>query len=305
MDVSIIIVSYNTCKLTLNSIGSVLTNTKNANYEIILVDNASTDNTCELIAAKYPQVIILKNNKNIGFGAACNLGANISKGEFLFFLNSDAILLNDAIAQFLYYFKNQTNVGVVGSFLLDKNGFITHSFGGFPYPYRYLFQRFWKVFRKAIPIKNFRKLKNEVPTLSEVLDVDYVTGADMFMKTSLFKNFGGFDELYFMYSEEVDLQWRMKLSNYKRQIIPGPLIFHEEGQSSKIANYKRIQIASSISIFFSKNFGLRTGKLFAIFFISTIIIELFTDLLYKEYTINENLTFLYANLKSVLDKSKK
>lgn len=101
MDVSIIIVNYNTKELTRNCLRSIFDQTKDVDFEVIVSDNGSTDGSIEMIRAEFPQVILIENNANLGFGAANNRGLKIARGKYVFYLNSDTVLLNNAVKLFL------------------------------------------------------------------------------------------------------------------------------------------------------------------------------------------------------------
>src|SRR5690348_12526562 len=134
MNVSIIIVNYNTKDLLSNCIGSIYSNTKDVDFEIIIVDNASIDGSQELIKEKFPEVVLIESEVNLGFGKANNLGAEFAKGDYLFLLNSDTILQNNAVFYFLDFYKknNNLNIGCLGGMLVDENGEIIHSAEQFP-----------------------------------------------------------------------------------------------------------------------------------------------------------------------------
>lgn len=122
--VSVILVSYNTRELTINAIRSVYEKTQNVTFEIILVDNDSHDNTVERVEEIFPSVICIKNKENYGFGYANNIGAKIAKGEYIFLLNTDTILINNAIkilADYLDVHSVDNNVVAVCGNLYDEN----------------------------------------------------------------------------------------------------------------------------------------------------------------------------------------
>lgn len=123
MDVSIIIVNYNTRQLLANCLASIFKETRDVSYEVIVVDNASSDGSRDFICLLYPQVIWINSGENLGFGRANNLGVKNAKGEYLFFLNSDTILLNNAIKVFWEYVHMHANdrLGVIGGWLLDRS----------------------------------------------------------------------------------------------------------------------------------------------------------------------------------------
>ena len=120
MDVSVIIVNYNTLKMTKDCIDSVIEKTKDVEYEIILVDNASTDGSKEFFK-NYRDITYIYNEKNLGFGTANNVGIKIARGNFIFCLNSDTLLLNNAIKQFVEFESMNHNNVVLGGWLLNSN----------------------------------------------------------------------------------------------------------------------------------------------------------------------------------------
>ena len=237
MDVSIIIVNYNTKRITAECIDSIFKYTKGVAFEIILVDNASTDGSKEYFSHD-TRIIYIYENVNHGFGRANNIGAKKAKGKYLFLLNSDTLFQNNALLYFVRYFeKNKdTNLGCVGTYLRDINGNTTHSGGKFPY---------------------FTEVICSLFGISKV-QIDYVTGADIFMKKSLFDSTQGFDEDFFMYYEETFLQFLIYKKGFVNELISGPLIIHLEGQSQqKISNKKRIQINKSLFLFWDKVYSCR------------------------------------------------
>lgn len=246
MDVSIIIVNYKTKDLIKNCINSIYKHTKDVDFEIIVSDNGSVDGSVEMIKSEFPNVILIENNANLGFGAANNRGLKIAKGKYIFYLNSDTILLNNAIKIFFDYFESheRENIGALGCNLLDSNNFFSSSYALFPSIKENLYNSFklnyglWKlfirnkVFRKSIPLNS----KNQKKYNKFIGNVDFIIGADLFVKNN---KYAFFDEKFFLYYEETDLQFNMYKNNLQRIIIDGPLIIHYEGQSSKdtLKNY--------------------------------------------------------------------
>lgn len=259
MDVSIIIVNYNTKDLTKNCIESIKKYTQNINYEIILIDNASTDGSKDFFTV-YHDILYLYSEENIGFGRANNLGVKYAGGTFLFFLNSDTILKDNAIGKMHDFFishEKELNIGVLGSTLVDENGdpngsgnffpnvksIITEKFGGLPIIRRFLKYR---VFYPPVVEESFYK-------------IDYVLGADMFLKKNLFLEVGQFNPEYFMYYEEAEIQYKIAEKHYKNYIIKDVEIIHLVAKSSatetkKASNFKRIVVNSS-RIIYLRNIG--------------------------------------------------
>ena len=134
MQVSIIIVNYNTKELLNNCLKSIYKYTKDIDFEIIVSDNGSTDNSISMLKTEFPQVIIVDNGKNLGFGAANNKGLEIAKGKYIFYLNSDTLIFNNAVKIFYDYFEANDNgkLGALGANLLNANNQVIHSYESFP-----------------------------------------------------------------------------------------------------------------------------------------------------------------------------
>lgn len=133
IDVSVIIVSYNTCQMTKECIESIVNNTRDISYEIIVSDNASVDGSVEMIKTEFPEIFLIENDKNLGFGAANNIAIDNAHGKYLFLLNSDTKLLNNAIKYFFEYFElHEDEIGALGAYLINTQNFYIHSFGAYP-----------------------------------------------------------------------------------------------------------------------------------------------------------------------------
>lgn len=251
MDVSIIIVNYNTTQLLINCINTIYQYTRDINFEIIIVDNKSPDRSIESINDKFPEVKLISHFANIGFGGANNLGAEMAQGEFLFFLNPDTLLLNNSIKYFVDFFRkndDKLKIGALGSILLDKDYNIN---GSYSETYSSFSDEIINSIKSNISVQE-RKEK--------FLDQDYkkvawVSGANLFIQKENFLKGGGFDENIFMYYEEVDLQKRLNEKGWYSYIIRAPRIIHLEGGSfnGKITISKKKIIDTSKLYFYKKH----------------------------------------------------
>lgn len=262
MDVSIIIVNYNTKALLKDCINSILQHTFGIDYEVIVIDNASVDDTQKMIEEDFDWVKLIANEKNLGFGTANNQGAEIAKGEYLFFLNSDCVLLNNAVKIFYDFMEKQNHdgsIGAVGGVLLDKNLKMNSSFQKFPKIYDMLYDSFGSYFVGILKPSEKKSNRMNYATVKEpYLEVGFVVGADIFIPTGLFKQFNGFDETFFLYFEETDLQKRMANEGYKRVVINGPEIIHLIGSStdsSKKSLKTTILFKDSMYKYFKKHYS--------------------------------------------------
>ena len=230
MQVSIIIVNYNTKHLTADCIDSIIAKTSEVEYEIILVDNASSDGSQEEFSSD-GRILFLEAGDNLGFGKANNLGAQHAKGDYIFFLNSDTLLLNNAIYEMWRYSEEhkEDNIGGLGCILCDGNNQRCHSYAKL---------NTWKDIVKSYFLAPYTKNKaKEIMAMDaedeskDAFEVGYVTGADLFVSRKVIDECGCFDPDFFMYSEESEMQWRFKKHVYKNMIIKSPKIMHLEGMS--------------------------------------------------------------------------
>jgi GT2 family glycosyltransferase len=225
MDVSVILVNYKTKDLTTSAIKSVVEKTVGLKYEIFVVDNNSQDGSIEAVEVEFPNIKIIKNSINAGFGAANNIAIKQASGKYILCLNTDTLLINNAIKGMFDYMETNEKVGVCGGNLYDADMTPTMSYASFP--------NFWNCLSTTWLLKKiFPKLRNheEVQT---VKDVGFITGADIFFRKSVLDNVGIFDEQFFMYYEEADLCKRIKNAGYQIKVIPSAKITHLEGKSAK------------------------------------------------------------------------
>lgn len=255
MDVSVIIVNYNTAQLLSDCLVSVKEKTQDLSYEVIVVDNASTDNSCELVRERFPETKLIESDINLGFGQANNRGAEEASGAYLFFLNSDTLLLNNAIKILYDFIRSEPDCGACGGNLTNMEGNPIHSYSkNFPSPWSDLY-RFAPILKKVFYGKswqyNYGK-KNK--------SVAYITGADLFMPRSLFTSLGGFDKAFFMYYEETELCWRIKQAGHRMYSVPQARIAHVKGASLEFLDGSREQVFRSKYRYLVKLYGRSGGK---------------------------------------------
>lgn len=297
IDVSIIIVSYNSKELILDCIQSIIDHTKAINYEIIVVDNASSDGSINAIKKSYPNVIVIESDINLGFGRANNIGVKKARGDYLFFLNPDTIITENSIyLLYDFYRKNSRflKIGVLGCKLIDKEMNLGNACGNFPKIQKDITDSILKILNKIFStnISSYKKYIFE----QDFFEVDMVSGADMFIEKKVFENVGGFDENFFMYYEETDLQKRIRKIGLHNFIYNKTSIIHLEGGGIKKNDIKkRIMIEESKNYYFRKH----DKFLYPIYFILECIINI-GRLLNKKYTLNENLHFLKSSIKSMI-----
>jgi GT2 family glycosyltransferase len=259
IDVTIIIVNYNTKDLLKDCLSSIYEKTVGLEYEIVVVDNASIDGSKQMVKNEFPDVKLIESKENLGFGRANNLGIINSKGKYIFLLNSDTILLNNAILIFYNYMEEHNSnesIGAIGGLLLDVKENPTFSFGEFPNTLselRYIKRKIAEKILKTKPF-NFSQFKNHL-----TINVEFITGADLFIPKKVIEKIGLFDQQFFMYYEETDLQKRMADEGFRRLIIVGPKIVHLEGGSfsspSKLSYPNFSLNQKSLHIYMKKHFA--------------------------------------------------
>ena len=274
MDVSVILVSYNTKEMTRDCLNSIYQYTKDIEFEVFVVDNNSSDGSAEMIEQEFPQVKLIRNSENKGFGAANNIAIRQSSAKYIFCLNTDTVLLSNSIKAFYDFMEKDENknVGACGCQLLDKDMKPQHSYAKFPCLAKIVSMIFF--FHKICPsiyLKLFINSKSENDT--KPYSVDYITGADLFIRKSVIDECGMFDEDFFMYSEEAEMQFRFKKYGYKSVIIPDINIIHYCSVPDKEVPVSRLRmIFMSEILFYRKCYGRLMSKLAKFFYIIKFII---------------------------------
>lgn len=259
MDVSIIIVNYNTLNMTKEAIDSIIEKTQEISYEIILVDNASTDGSIEFFENNYKdKIIFIKNKVNLGFGKANNRGIEKARGKYIFLLNSDTLLINNTIKILFDFMEKNLICAVCGGNLYDKNLKPCHSYGNkipsllteIDQKFNFIKKIFYKLSNKRVDF-NYTNIPKEV---------GYITGADMFIRKSVLNEVGVFDEDFFMYCEESELTYRIVKNGYKIYSVPSAKIIHLESKSIKI-KFGKVKLGQESHYkYFYKTADLKTCK---------------------------------------------
>ena len=269
MDLSIIIVSYNTKKLTSDAIDSLYVKDQGISFETIVIDNNSQDGSVEALrsyAKKYKNFKLIENSSNTGYAFANNQGIKISKGQYILLLNSDTVVKEGALKKLLDFAKGKGDAGVVGPKLLNGDDTVQPSCLRFPTIKNAILQYWFN--QKGLFDKYAPAGKNPVI-------VDSVVGAAFLITPKAKKEVGTLDEKYFFYFEDIDYCKRVKDAGLKVYYLPEAEIIHYHGASGKaladISNQWRRLIPSSIKyhglikhyiLFLVMWFGQKWQKLF-------------------------------------------
>lgn len=245
MDVSIIIVTYNTRQMTAECIESVFQKTSDIDFEVILVDNASSDGSKDFFEND-SRIKYIYSQENQGFGRANNTGAEIAQGKYLFLLNSDTLLENNAVKQFYDFMENvDRKIACCGCLLINDKNERIHSFGSFHNLTNSIMEKCWLLERIRLLLRLSKTPKYDNPELDNgqsFFEVPFVTGAALFVRKEVADKYGLFDPDYFMYSEDMDLQYRYFKLGFKSVVIRTPQIVHLVGKSSKKGSIKKIEM---------------------------------------------------------------
>ena len=263
MDVSIILVNFNTKNLTKNCLLSIFEKVKNLDFEVFVVDNNSHDGSCEMIKQEFPQVKLIKNTENKGFASANNIAIRQSIAKYVFLLNTDTILVSNAPKIFFDFMEKPENadVGVCGGKLFDKNLNYIHSYGQLPSLKKLSLSPYISNTLIARVIKKFLFIKDKKEPF-ENKEVGYITGADMFIRNTVLKETGLFDENFFLYFEETELTHRINKKNYKSVILKDANIIHLFGKSQKNSLKTINRMAKSEILYFEKVLSLKKRLIF-------------------------------------------
>jgi len=270
VDVSIIIVNWNTKELLRDCLSSVYEHAGDIDYEIIVIDNASTDGSAEMVKNDFGQVILIENTENRGFAAANNQGMAVAKGRYVLLLNSDTIVLDNAIAKTVRFADENPRAAVTGCRVLNPDRTLQRTCFRFPSILNMLLSStyLYKLFPKN---RFFGREQMTWWDRNDVRQVDVVTGCYMLVRREAIEQVGMMDEGFFIYGEETDWCYRFKNEGWKVMFAPIGQIIHFGGQSTAQRPVAMIvQLRLSILKFMKKHYSrpayLTARFLVALFF---------------------------------------
>ncbi len=233
MDLSIIIVNYNVKEFLQNLLHSIDKAAQNISHEVIVVDNASDDGSVEFLQKNFPEVKLIINKQNLGFGKANNLGMKIAKGKYFLLLNPDTLLSENTLQEMIRFLENTPEAGIAGCKILNPDGtFQLACRRSFPGP--------WTSFCKVTGLsslfpnsKIFARYNLTYLNSNQTYEVDAISGSFMMMRREAYEKTRGFDEDFFMYGEDLDLCYRIQKVGYKVYYVHSTQIIHYKGESTK------------------------------------------------------------------------
>ncbi len=253
MDVSVIIITRNTCALTGDAVRSVLAGDPAVTKEILVMDNGSADATATALPTEFPQIQLLHSETNLGFARAVNLAARQASGEFLLLLNSDARLTADALTLALDSLRTNPDCAVAGAQLLNTDGSRQNSIANFPTLATELLNK--SLLRRLSP-KRFPGKEQHFPA---PIVVETIVGAFMLIRRSVWDALGGLDERFFFFFEETDFCLQVRRKNLRVMHLPQVRVWHGQGQTAKqVSAAARVEYWRSRYRYFAKNSGAFT-----------------------------------------------
>ncbi len=243
LDLSIIIVNWNACDLLAQCLQSIYDTVSNLDFEVIVVDNASTDGSQAMIRQQFPRVRLIENDRNVGFARANNQALTVSRGRYFLLLNSDTIVLSPALEKMAQFADAHSEAGIIGCKLLNGDGSLQKSWASFP--------TFWS----ELLGRNFRA-RRQVEGEPFVYEVDWVGGACLLVRPAAINEVGLLDESFFMYSEETDWCFRMKQHGWRVYYLASAGIVHLGGGSaSRTSASQLVRLYENKIRFFHKHYG--------------------------------------------------
>ena len=256
IDVSIIYVNYKTAALVLDSLRSVRERTRGVAYEVIVVDNDSGDDSERLLREAFPEVRYRQAGANLGFGRANNLGVEMARGEFVFFLNPDTMLQNDAITALVDFLRAHPEAGACGGNLADGEGRPTFSLNRNDFT---VAQEFLSIFYLRPPLWKAPQ-SHFYNFTGKPLRVRSIIGADLMVRKSVLDRIGAFDPAFFMNGEDIELCHRIIRFGYAIYSVPDARITHLEGRAPYVKMSRLLLLYEGNYMLFYKLYSLAAAR---------------------------------------------
>lgn len=255
MDLSIIIVNYNTMELTRNVLASIYKNTYTFDYEVFVVDNASTDNSIEMVKKEFAMTILIESKTNLGFSKANNIAIQSAKGRYILLLNSDTEVMENTFDSCIKYMDKCLDIGALGCKVVLPDGSLDKACKrSFPTPENALYNtlKLDKLFPKS---RKFGAYNLSYLNEDHIHEIDCLVGAFMLVRRQVIAEIGALDEDFFMYGEDIDWCYRIKQAAWKIVYYPMVKIVHYKGGSSKKRNPKLIfEFYRAMYLFYKKHY---------------------------------------------------
>lgn len=278
--ISIIIVNYNVRFFLEQALRSVFKATGDLSVQVWVVDNASSDDSMDMVKQKFPTVQIIENKDNVGFARANNMALNQSNADYVLLLNPDTLLEESSLSKCFHFMENNPTAGALGVRMIDGTGhFLPESKRGIPTP--------WVAFCKTFGLSAlfpstilFNTYHLGFLSEFETAEAPVLSGAFMFIRMEALQKAGLLDEDFFMYGEDIDLSVRILQAGYKNYYVPETTIIHYKGESTRkgTVNYVRIFYQAMI-LFAEKHFAGKNRRLYVFLLHTAIYLRAFGTLI--------------------------
>ncbi len=262
VDVSIIVLNYNTCRLTMDCLRSVYDSETNFVYEIILIDNNSRDDSVERISREFPGVMLIANSENVGYARANNQGMEVASGRYVLLLNSDTVVRKDTLQTMISFMDSRPDLGASGCKVILPDGSLDKACKrGFPTPSASFYYAFG--FSKLFPDRpRFNGYQLGYLDPDQDYPVDCLVGAFMLLRRETIEQVGGLDEDFFMYGEDLDWCFRIKEAGWGIYYYPQTSIVHLKGGSARRRPFKIVyEFHRAMILFHRKHYSKRYNSM--------------------------------------------
>lgn len=252
--VSIVIVNWKTPDLLASCLDSVLADSNSASFDIWVVDNASGDNSLDILSSRFPTVNVIANDANVGFARACNQAFTRVKGDYILLLNPDTLVVGDAITDMQDYLDTKRACGAVGPKVLNMDGTLQLACRrAFPSP-KAAFFRLTYLSRLFPNNPTFAQYNLTYADPNAEMEVDALSGAAMMVRRKAIEHVGLLDEAIFMFGEDIDWCWRFKQAGWTVNYLPAAVVFHHHGASSRLRPVgATINLHKGMEVFYRKH----------------------------------------------------
>ena len=266
MKLSIVIVNYNVKHFLEQCLYSVKHAIDNIETEVFVVDNASSDGSCEMVREKFSWVKLIASETNLGFSKGNNLAMQEATGEYVLLLNPDTVVAEDTFRKCIAFMDARPNTGAIGVRMIDgKGNFLPESKRGLPTPSVAFYKTFGlsKIFSKS---PTFNRYHLGFLPEHETNEVEILSGAYMFMRKKVLDKIGLLDETFFMYGEDIDLSYRIVKAGYENYYFADTTIIHYKGESTRKGSLNYVKVFYNAMIIFArKHFSGNQSGLFSLF----------------------------------------
>ncbi|MEO8515982.1 MAG: glycosyltransferase family 2 protein, partial [Flavobacterium sp.] len=255
MQLSVIILNYNVRYFLEQCVLSVQKALENIEGEIIVIDNDSKDDSCEMMKQRFPNVKLIENPLNLGFPKGNNTGVAEAKGKYICILNPDTVVAEDTFEKVLNFAKSKSDLGIIGCKLIDGTGnFLPECKRSVPTPW-VAFTKIFGLYKSFPKSALFNQYYAQHLTENQTGKVDILVGAFMVMKRNLYLELGGFDENCFMYSDDIDLSYMVLKTGRSNYYFHETSVIHYKGESTVRDGTYMKRFREAMQFFYKKHFG--------------------------------------------------